>query len=188
MTTQQDLTYRQLVTLPDGARVLLRPMVADDKPAFLALYSNMSAEDQRAMRHNLSDPQLVDAWVEQLDYERELPLVGMAGDRMAGHATLHLNPGPARHRADVMIYLARDFRGRGLGTRMLQAVIDLAKRRSLYLLAAQVVSERTSDIRAFQKLGFETKCTYEDWFMLPDGEFMDAVHLILRLRSGMHEF
>jgi GNAT superfamily N-acetyltransferase len=139
-------------------------------------------------RHDVDDPGAVGSWVDALDYDVVYPIVALVGDRIAGHTSLHLNTGPSRHRAEVRVFLAKDFRGRGLGTRLLQAIIDLAKRRSLYLLEAEVAAERTSDVRAFQKLGFEAKCTYEDYFMLPDGTFMDAVHLICRLRTGAQEF
>jgi acetyltransferase len=188
MSPPQENAYRQLITLADGARVLLRPLTAEDRQALLALYSNLTPEDRRYMRHDVDDPGAVGSWVDALDYDVVYPIVALVGDRIAGHTSLHLNTGPSRHRAEVRVFLAKDFRGRGLGTRLLQAIIDLAKRRSLYLLEAEVVAERTSDVRAFQKLGFEAKCTYEDYFMLPDGTFMDAVHLICRLRTGAQEF
>ena len=35
MVTQQELTYRQLITLRDGARVLLRPLTKDDRQALI---------------------------------------------------------------------------------------------------------------------------------------------------------
>ena len=34
----EDLMYRQVVTLRDGARVLLRPLTADDRQALLDLF------------------------------------------------------------------------------------------------------------------------------------------------------
>ena len=188
MAPPAETTYRQLINLADGARVLLRPMTQDDAAALSSLYANLTPEDRRYMRYDVEDTSIVQTWIDDLDYDVVYPLVAMVGDRMVGHAALHFHKGPARHRAEVQVFLAKDFRGRGLGTRLLQAVIDLAKRRSLYLLEAEVAAERTSDIRAFQKLGFEARCTYEDYFMLPDGSFLDAVHLLLRLRTGAQEF
>ena len=70
-----------------------------------------------------------------------------------------------------------------LGTRLLQALIDLAKRRNLYLLEAEILADQTNVIKAFKNLGFEQKCNLDDYFMLLDGEFRDVAHLILRLRA-----
>ena len=71
---------------------------------------------------------------------------------------------------------------------MTQALIEFAKRKSLYLLEVQVVRDLTHDIKAMQKVGFETGCTVEDYFMLPDGEMRDVVFMTLRLRAGEGEF
>ena len=42
MVTQQELTYRQLITLRDGARVLLRPLTTDDRQALIDLFTPVS--------------------------------------------------------------------------------------------------------------------------------------------------
>jgi RimJ/RimL family protein N-acetyltransferase len=110
-------------------------------------------------------------------------VVAIIGNRIVGDATLHFKQGPHRHIAEVRIFLAKDFRHRGLGGRMLHALIDLAKRRDLMMLEAEVVADQAHIIRAFQNAGFIMKCTFEDYFMLPDGDLRDLAHLILRLRT-----
>jgi RimJ/RimL family protein N-acetyltransferase len=188
MITKEEVAYRQLVTLPDGTRVLFRPLTADDRQALIALFSNVSAEDLRYMRHKVTDPKLVGKWVDELDYNRVLPLVAVIGENIVGNATLHFGEGPARHRAEVRIFLAKEIRRRGVGTRMLQALIDLARRRNIFMIEAQIINDQTTTIKAFQKLGFEMKCVLEDYFILPDGELRDVAHLILRLRDSGGEF
>lgn len=188
MVTKQELIYRQLVNLNDGGRVLLRLLTPEDRQALIDLYAPLTPEEARFLRHKVTDPQVVGKWVDELDYDKALPLVAVIGDRIVGNATLHFHEGPARHRAEVRIFLAKEVRRRGVGSRMLQALIDLAKRRSIYMLEAQIISDQTSVIKAFQNLGFELKCILEDYFMLPDGELKDIAHLILRLRDVGEEF
>lgn len=188
MITKQELVYRQLVTLPDGARVLLRPLAPGDRQALIDLFAPISSDDLRYVRHRVNDPQLVGKWVDELDYDRVLPLVAVIGDRIVGNATLHFYSGPAHHRAEVRIYLAKEIRRRGVGSRMLQALIDLAKRRNIYLVEAQILNDQTTVIKAFQKLGFELKAVLDDYFILPDGEMRDIALLILRLRDSGGDF
>jgi len=188
MITKQELVYRQLVTLPDGGRVLLRPLTLEDRQALIDLFAPTSADDQRYMRHNVGDPEVVGRWVDELDYDKVLPLVAVISDRIVGNATLHFFEGPARHRAEVRIFLAKEIRRRGVGSRMLQALIELAKRRSIYMIEAQIISDQTSVIKSFQKLGFDLKCVLDDYFILPDGELKDVAHLILRLRDFGGDF
>lgn len=188
MITKEDLIYRQVVTLRDGARVLLRPLTPDDRQGLLDLFLPVSKDDVRFMRHNVNDPQIVNSWVDNLDYDKVFPVIAIVGDRIVGEATLHFQEGASRHRGEVRIFLAKDFRRRGLGTKLTQAIIDIAKRRSLYVLEVETVRDLSNDIKAMEKVGFEVKTTYEDYFMLPDGELRDVVHMLLRLRGPEGEF
>ncbi len=188
MVTKEDLIYRQVFTLKDGARILLRPLTPEDRQALLDLYTPVSADDLRYMRDNVRDPQLIHDWIDHLDYAKVFPLVAVFGSRIVGSATLHFHTGPERHRADVRIFLSKDFRRRGVGSRLLQGLIELAKRHNLFILEAEIVSDQNHIIRAFQSLGFETRCIYADYFMLPDGDLRDVAHLILRLRDSEEQF
>jgi acetyltransferase len=188
MIVKEYLIFRQVFTLRDGARVLLRPLVPDDRQALLDFFLPVSIEDRRYMRHNVNDPKLIASWADNVDYDRVFPLIALVGDRIVGISTLHFNEGPSRHRAELRIYLAKDFKRRGLGSKFIQALIELAKKRSIHLLEVRIVSDHVNVIKAFQKLGFEPVCTFEDYFMLPDGEIRDVVHLVLRLRKTEDEF
>lgn len=188
MITQQDLNFRQLVTLSDGSRVLLRLLTPADRQALVDFFAPVSADDRRYLRHNVADPKVIGAWIDELDYDRVLPLIALAGERIVGDATLHFGRGPTRHVAEVRIFLARDFRRRGLGNRMIQTLIELGKRRSVHLILAEIVTDQANEIKAFQNVGFERKCTLDDFFMLPDGDMRDVAQLILRVRPKQDEF
>jgi RimJ/RimL family protein N-acetyltransferase len=188
MVTKEDIVFRQIITLSDGGRVLLRPLTDDDRQELIDLFSKVSPEDLRYMRHDVTDSQLVETWVDELNYDRVLPLIAVVNERLVGSATLHFHEGPSRHRADVRIYLAKEIRRRGVGSRMIQALVDLAKRRNIYMLEAQIINEHATVIRAFQNLGFVRKCILENYFILPDGELRDVAHLILRLRDSTEDF
>jgi acetyltransferase len=186
--TKNELIYRQIITLSDGGRVLLRPLTKEDRQGLLDLFTRLRADDVRFLRHNVREAKLVNQWIDELDYDKVFPLVAVVNDQIVGNGTLHFNEGPARHRAEVRIFLAKEIRRRGVGTRLLQSLIEIARRRSLYLLEAQIVTDQAPVIKAFRNLGFEQKCVLEDFFILPDGEPRDVAHLILRLRETGEEF
>jgi RimJ/RimL family protein N-acetyltransferase len=184
----QELQYRQVVTLRDGARVLLRPLTVEDRQALMDLFLPVPMEERRFMRHNVNNPEVLNSWIDNLDYDKVYPIIAVVGDRIVGEATLHFFDGSAGHRGEVRCFLSKDFRRRGLGTKMVQSLIDQAKKKSLYLLEVQVVRDLANDIKAMQKVGFEPCCTLEDYFMLPDGELRDMVIMMLRLRNLEGEF
>jgi RimJ/RimL family protein N-acetyltransferase len=188
MLPEQIKSYRNVVTLRDGAHVLLRAMTLEDQQGLEELFAPLSDDDMLYFRDNVRDRAVIQRWGEDLDYERVLPLLALVRERIVGQATLHFGRGPKRHLGEVRIFLAKDFRQRGLGSRMLATVIDLAKKEELHALIAEIVIDQTRVIKAFQRLGFTLRATYEDYFMLPDGETRDVVVLMLYLRPRGEDF
>ncbi len=180
--------YRRIVTLKDGARVLLRPLTADDAGGLIELYASAKPEDLRALRDNVSDPDVVRDWVHELDYNRVLPVLVLLNNRIVGNTTLHRRSGPYQHIGEVRIFLASDVRRRGLGTEALRTLIELARKEGLHWLQAEVFASQTKTIRAFEQLGFERQCVLEDYFMLDDGRTEDVSILLMRLLQQTDEF
>jgi RimJ/RimL family protein N-acetyltransferase len=180
--------FRQIVTLADGTRVLLRPLTKDDKAGLIALFEPISDEDFKLMRNNVRNLGLVASWVDNLDYRCVLPIVAVVNDRIVGDCTLHFRGGPGRHLADVRIFLSKEFRKRGLGTVMLRNIIDVAKKLGLQQLIAEIVADQVKVIAAFKELGFEQRAVYPDYFMMPDGETHDVAVLMLPLTSKKDVF
>jgi RimJ/RimL family protein N-acetyltransferase len=186
MMPEQIKNYRNLVTLKDGAHVLFRVMTPGDQKGLEELFDSLSDDDMLYFRDNVRDPLVIQRWCQDLDYDRVLPLLALVRERIVGQATLHLGRGPKRHLGEVRIFLARDFRQRGLGSKMLTTLLDLAK--NLHTLIAEIVIDQTRVIKAFQRLGFTLRATYEDYFMLPDGDTRDVVVLMLCLRPRSDDF
>jgi L-amino acid N-acyltransferase YncA len=180
--------YRQVITLQDGKRVLLRPLTPDDKNALIALFEPIGADDANFMRNEVRNREVVASWVEKIDYKNILPLVAVVNDRIVGDATLHFRSGPGRHIADVRIFLSKEFRRCGLGSAMLRALIEVARKSGLQQLVAEIVADQVKVINAFKQLGFELRATYPDYFMMPDGETHDVAVLILSLAHKREEF
>jgi RimJ/RimL family protein N-acetyltransferase len=180
--------YRNLITLRDGTRVLLRVLNKDDKDRLQAMFALVGDDDAEAMRENVKDPAVIQTWIDELDYGRVIPVVAVVHDEIVGDATLSLGQGPYRHKAEVRIFLSKPYRQRGLGTAMLKSVIDIAKRMELHLLTVEVIANRTPVIRAFRGLGFQMQTTLPDYFMMPDGETLDVALLILPLVRTVTEF
>ena len=132
--------------------------------------------------------ELVASWAENVDYRRVFPLIAVINDRIVGDASLHFRSGPGRHIADVRIFLAKDFRRCGLGSAMLRALIDIARKMGLQQLVAEIVADQVKVANAFKEQGFESRATYPDYFMMPDGETHDVSVLIRSLVSKHEEF
>jgi RimJ/RimL family protein N-acetyltransferase len=188
MLPEQIKNFREMVTLRDGTYVLLRPMTAGDEKCLLDFYSAVSEDDMRYFRHYVKDSALIRSWCENLDYGRVLPILAVVKDRAVGSASLHFHDGPKRHIAEVRLFLAKDFRKRGLGMKMIKALIDIARRQGLSILQAEVIAEQTKVVKAFEALGFKTHAMLDDYFLFPDGEARDVVFMTMALRAKADEF
>ena len=188
MLPEQIKNYREMATLKDGAYVLLRPLSCEDEPRLAEFYTAVNEEDLRFFRHYVKDPALVHEWARNLDYSRVLPVLAFAKDRIVGSASLHFGEGPKRHTAEVRLFLAKDYRKRGLGMKMIRVLIDLARKQGVSILFAEVMAEQTKVVRAFEQLGFKSKATLDDFFIFPDGDTRDVVLMTMCLRSKTDEF
>jgi RimJ/RimL family protein N-acetyltransferase len=188
VSVEQLVTYRHLITLPDGLRVLLRPLVPRDRDALLALFGALPAEELQFFRSNVADSALVASWADDVNYARVFPLVAVVGDQLVGNSTLHLGKGYTRHVAEIRIFLAKEFRRRGIGAAMLKAQIEIARKLGLHQLVAEIVESQPKVIHGFERLGFERQCVLRDQFMTSDGETMDLVVLTRYLRQSSEEF
>jgi RimJ/RimL family protein N-acetyltransferase len=188
MTAERIQTFRKLVTLRDGTRVLFRLLDESDADSLVSFFQSVTKNDLRYVRSNIKDESVVAGWAKNLDLDRVLPVIVVVQDRIVGEATLHMKKGPHAHIAEVRIFLASDFRRRGLGVQMLEVMFELARWRNIFLLEAQIVADQTRVIKAFKKLGFEQQGLLEDYFMLPEREMRDVALLVKRLIASQDEF
>ena len=188
MLPEQVKNFRDMTTLKDGAYILLRPMNADDYLRLMEFYASVSEEDMRYFRHYVKDPAVIRDWCDHLDYGKVLPLLAFVKDRVVGSASLHFGEGPKRHIGEVRLFLAKDFRKRGLGMKMIRVLIDLARKQGLNILTAEVLADQIKVVKAFEMLGFKSQATLDDYFLFPDGETCDVVLMTMCLRSKMDEF
>ena len=185
---EQLARYRKVKTLPSGARLLLRPLSKEDKGDLVDLFARASKQDLEYFRDDAGDAAVVESWVDNLNLKRVYPLVAIVDDQIVGDATLHFRERYHRHLAWVRIFLDRSYRRQGIGTLMLQTLIEIARRVGLQQLYTEVVTTQGRVIKAFQDLGFQHEVTLRDYFITSSGETLDMAVLVLRLVDRSGEF
>jgi L-amino acid N-acyltransferase YncA len=175
------VAYRKFVTLQNGQRVMFRLLNEQDREELIRLFQEAPEEDLRFLKQDVKDTRLVGSWVENLNYQSVLPLVAadLEGNRLIADATLHRGKHAAKHIAEVRIFVSRPFRNLGLGSLMLEELINLAKKANLHWLKAEIIADHKKVIKAFRSKGFEIRATLEDYFIRKDGVTHDVV-LMLR--------
>ena len=116
----------------------------------------------------------------QLWFKRHGPrhpvLVAEVGDSIAGWASLNtFNPRLAyQYVADLSIYLARPWRGKGLGARLLAPLIPLACELGYHKIVLAAFPTNTAGMRLYERQGFTTVGIYKEMGLL-DGRWVDTI-------------
>ena len=111
-------------------------------------------------------------------------LVACVDDEIVGQIGLHTSPNRPRRRHVGQIGMAvrDDWQGKGVGTALMQAAIDLADRwLNLSRLELDVYTDNEPAIKLYRKFGFTSEGTAVN-YAFRDGQFVD-VYLMARLRE-----
>jgi len=111
-------------------------------------------------------------------------LVACVEDEVIGQIGLHTFPNRPRRRHVGQIGMAvrDDWQGKGVGTALMQAVVDLAdKWLNLSRLELDVYTDNEPAIKLYRKFGFTIEGTSVN-YAFRDGQFVD-VYLMARLRE-----
>jgi len=147
--------YQKEVSLKDGTKILLRPMVAEDMDALHEFFKAVPKDELRYLREDISSTSVVRSWADTLDYKRVLPILALKDGKIIGDATLHRREfGWKWHVGMVRIFVHQDFRRVGLGHQMVEEIVVLARELGLEKLISELPDINTPAINAFRKAGF----------------------------------
>jgi RimJ/RimL family protein N-acetyltransferase len=173
------MAYHKEGVLKDGSRVILRPMAKEDREKLLEFFRNLDAKAVSFLRNDVRDPTVIDRWVNHIDYNRVFPLVAEADGRIVGDVTLHMRKvGWKRHVGNVRVVVANDYQNRGLGTLLINEIVELAWEFGLEKLVAEVHLQALGAIAVFKKAGFSIKAVFEDLVKDPAGKSSDLVVMV----------
>ncbi len=157
----------EVITLPDGQTLLLRPIRPEDEPAFQRLFSKLTTNEIRLrflhamqfMSHEMA------AFLTQIDYDREMALVlcepaAQKEPVLYGVVRLCADPDNARAEFDILIH--HDMTGMGLGPLLMRRIIDYAGNRGIGEIYGEVLAENRSMLRLCEAFGFKKRRDPED--------------------------
>jgi putative acetyltransferase len=110
-------------------------------------------------------------------------LLAYVDGQVAGHAGLHpVGRSPRRAHARMLgMAVQRHFQGKGVGTALMQALIDLADRwLPVTRIELTVFADNEKALALYRKFGFEIEGTHKQ-YALRDGRYVDT-HAMARIK------
>ena len=137
--------------------VLIRDGREADLAAILAIYNDAVLTTTAVYDYTPRSTEQQAAWF-KAKQDQELPvLVAEVGGAVAGFASYGpFRPWPAYlHSVENSLYVAADWRGRGIGSRLLPALIKHASARGLHTMIAGIDADNAASLRLHAKFAFQ---------------------------------
>lgn len=167
-------------TMRDGTQVTIRPIRSEDEPMMVKFHETLSDRSvyQRyftslSLSRRTAHERLIRICT--VDYERDMVLVAEYGNPQTGEhqivAVARLNQLPCDHprkEAEVAALVSDRYQHQGLGTELLQRLIQIARDKRMHRLIAEMLWDNLAIQAVLKSLGFEVR--------LPsDGVSMQAI-------------
>jgi acetyl coenzyme A synthetase (ADP forming)-like protein len=149
--------YESDVVLRDGSTLRLRPVRAADGEGLGDLYARLSRESLYFRLFTVPASSLLEvSRLLRADHENEFVLVAESGGRLNGVASYARDP-QSPDRAEVGFTIADALQGRGIGTRMLETLADIARDHHIRTFDAYVLHDNERMTRVFLDSGFQVE-------------------------------
>lgn len=167
-------------TLKNGAILTIRPAAPEDAEKIL-IYMNQVGGESDYLTFGKDECKLT---VEQerkfIESIQKLPtsvmLLGLIDETIISIASINTPSKPRlAHNADLAISVCKDYWDFGVGTFVIQELINFAKStKTISVVSLSVMSENQRAIHLYEKFGFSQYGLFEKWMKVND-HYMDAV-------------
>jgi len=149
--------WEKQIELRKGEKIFMRPVKPEDEPLLLSFLERIEQDDIRLrffspIKH--FSHQFV-ARLTQLDYGRTIAF--LAFDQVTGEilGVVRLHADPDHKEAEFAILIRSDFKGRGLGTALMEFAIKYGRTDNLQAITGQILRENQAMLTLCRELGFE---------------------------------
>ena len=167
--------YEQLWPLRGGGDYTVRPIHPDDAQMLQDLVRSMSPES-RYFRFVSSIQELPATLLSRftlIDYDREMALVALYKERTTGAdgesveterivGVSRYITNPDSSSCEFSLVVADDFKGQGLGSRLMRSIMDVAREKGLTEIDGLVLAKNPNMLKLMKSLGFSVKPFPED--------------------------
>jgi acyl-CoA hydrolase/GNAT superfamily N-acetyltransferase len=156
------------VPLTDGTGLIFRPIKPSDETM---LRDMMYACSERSIAFRFFKPlkEFDHRFVQDftnVDYSRDMAIVALiqdtGGEHIIGVGRYDLNPAANHNHAEVSFIVRDDWQAKGIGSRLLDILTDIAKKRGLKGFEASVLVSNHSMLSVFHNSGFNVTTRKED--------------------------
>jgi len=157
-------SYPKAVTLKGGVSITLRPLVSTDYKELCLFFRALPSQDIIFLKERISDPKVIRRWCKEIDHGRTLHLLAFTDKKIVGLGSLNQDLGGwKRHIGRFNVHTLPEYRGKGIGRKMVHEIIDVARHSGLMWLEAELFDKQRAAIKMFGLLGFSDLLRLRDY-------------------------
>lgn len=158
--------YPLKALIKNNVEVIIRPLQKDDKEKLLKFFKALPEEDRLFLKDDVTKEEVIQRWIDELDYSKVFPLVAETEVGIIGNASIHFNKtGWSRHLAELRCVVAREFQKMGLGTLLMRELVLHAQEKAVEKIVAQMMDTQIGAQKAFQRIGFKKEAELTGFVM-----------------------
>lgn len=154
--------YKQTFLLNNKTPVTLRPILPEDEPLIVQFHKELSEKSVRqryfefmSLHERVAHDRLIRICF--ADYDRDIPLIVEIENKdqdkeIIGMGRLRRIFGT--NNAQIKMIIADSYHGLGLGTKLLQSLLEVAEKENIGQVDAHILSENMGMIKICKRLGF----------------------------------
>ena len=171
----------------DNLSVSIRPLIPGDAAELLAFFLRIPEEDRFFLKEDVTSPEVISTWVEQIDYNRVIPMIGLLDGEIVADATLHRHrAGARRHIGEIRVVVDPRYRNMGMGTFLIRELVDIAYDNAMDSVIFELVEGKEDDaITVAKTLGFQELTSLPNFVKDLEGQAHNLVMLQLNLENWL---
>ena len=167
--------FEQVWPMRGGGEYTVRPIHPDDASMLQDMMAHLSPESRyfRFISSIVELPPTMLARFTLIDYDREMALVAVFRERKAGAdgeviekerivGVSRYITNPDQSSCEFALVVADDFSGKGLGSRLMLSIMDVAREKGLSEIEGLVLTQNPGMLKLMKSLGYTVKRYAED--------------------------
>ena len=151
--------WEKRVILGNDEQVFLRPELSTDTEMLWEMFSTLSEESLGNALLSVTRER-IEEWTNNINYDKNLPILAIIEEegkqRIIGSASLFFNSVEVmRHKAELRITVHDDYQNLGLGTAMVNHLIEIARKKELKKVFLRVNTQNARAIHVYEKCGLQ---------------------------------
>ena len=170
--------------LADGRLATFDILEERDLPELVPVYNSIIEEELYFIRNEgLPNVETAQEWYREQVKVGMMFIVVRVNNELIGGASIEPREGKASHVGYFGIYLKKEFRNLGIGTRLIRKIIEVARQKNFEIIQLYVFASNEQAIHTYKKFGFQEVGRIKNGIKLQNGKYTDEITMTLHLKK-----